>query len=998
MANTIEIIIRGTDAASSVIRGVQGSLGGLSGRLSSVGKDLMGMGTKISAGVTLPLSLLAKQALGTAGDFEAGMNILAIAARSSGTAMEDLSKAAIAIGSDTALVGIDAVQAADAMTTFYKAGLTTADVFADLDGYLAGNIELTGALRAAVDLAAASDIDLAQASEVVAIAMATFGLSAEDAAGIADSFVGAADASVAEVSDLAEALKNVGPTMAQFGYSLEDTNTALALLSMRGITGAEAGTSLKSMMVNLMRPTKAVTGALADLNVSLYDNQGRLKSMPTIIGDLSKAMAGLTEEQRNQYIQTIAGTYGMKAMASLLEEGVVGWEEMEAAIGDCASAQEVGAARTKGFKAAMAHLNAAVKTLMITAITPILPMLTALVQRIKGIIDRAIAADPKLLQLGLIIGAVAMAIGPLLIVLGAMASGLGILLSPIGLIIGAVALLGAAWATSLLGIRDIITGLWDSTIKPFVENVAVRLRGRVAFFSGEFLTAMATSLRLAGTPLGDFYEMAISVISGIMEIAQATWPRIQEIFRTVWGAIQSIITTVMSDIVPKITEGFQLIMGWVDKNWPRIQAIIETVWGAIHTVIQAVIDTVVPFIVAEFDKVVLWVNANWPLIQRTIETVLNAVLAVVEKVVGWIAKFWEDNHGAILNVVNVIWNTIKLVIDTAINAVLTILKTIMQIINGNWEGAWTTIQNFASTTWGKIKLWWEDTTARLKAVWDEIGPKLQTAWDTIWDAVSTKAIEIWDTIKTFVTDTLGDIRDWIDTQLGEISAAWESVWGEVENKVREIWGRIKTFLVNVFNGPGQIMETLTGAFNNMVTKAGEFGRKIMEALKRGILAIKLPLPTFSISWESGPLGISIPKLNIGVAWRSIGDILGISAANAVSNAVGPAMAGAGIANALSDIIGLPIIGPGDETGLPIIGGLKRLIREEFINPPIISDGGGGGGGGRGGGGGGGSGGGGSDRLTVIVTQIRDMLADEFGVDKSRFAQADLMNTLQQARA
>ena len=52
-----------------------------------------------------------------------------------------------------------------------------------------------------------------------------------------DNFVKAADASVAEVGDLKEALSNIGPDAARLGFSIEDVNTALALLSTRGIRG-----------------------------------------------------------------------------------------------------------------------------------------------------------------------------------------------------------------------------------------------------------------------------------------------------------------------------------------------------------------------------------------------------------------------------------------------------------------------------------------------------------------------------------------------------------------------------------------------------------------------------------------------------------------------------------------------------------------------------------------------------------------------------------------
>ena len=77
----------------------------------------------LSAGVSLPLIAIGKQAVEVASTFESQMNVLGVAARSSGTAMGDLSKAAILVGADTQLVGISASEAADAMTNFYKAGI-----------------------------------------------------------------------------------------------------------------------------------------------------------------------------------------------------------------------------------------------------------------------------------------------------------------------------------------------------------------------------------------------------------------------------------------------------------------------------------------------------------------------------------------------------------------------------------------------------------------------------------------------------------------------------------------------------------------------------------------------------------------------------------------------------------------------------------------------------------------------------------------------------------
>ena len=61
------------------------------------------------------------------------------------------------------------------------------------------------------------------------------------------------------------------------------------------------------MMVNLMRPTEEVTSTLAAMNVSLYDPAGNMKPLPAIMAELERGMAGMSEEQKNNTIVTLAG-------------------------------------------------------------------------------------------------------------------------------------------------------------------------------------------------------------------------------------------------------------------------------------------------------------------------------------------------------------------------------------------------------------------------------------------------------------------------------------------------------------------------------------------------------------------------------------------------------------------------------------------------------------------------------------------------------------------
>lgn len=335
------------------------------------------------------------KAVSMAADFQSQVALMNIAAGDT-AGLDMLHDAALMVGGDTQLVGVTASGAAESITELLKAGMSVADVFGDVNSYMAGNAELGGVLRASIDLAAASELDMAAGAEVVSVAMKTYGIDTSEATEITDNFVRTADASVASVGDLADAQRNIGPTAAAFGWSIYDTNTALGILSQRGIVGAEAGTALKSMMTNLMSPTAKVGDALADLNVELYDAQGNLKEIPTIVGELGFALEGVTEKQRNQYIQTLAGTYGMKAMNTLLAEGVPGWQAMETSIAGAATAADIAEVKTNTLQGRMEALGGAVEAAGISLGETYLDELTGATDWATGAVDAFNNLSPEI--------------------------------------------------------------------------------------------------------------------------------------------------------------------------------------------------------------------------------------------------------------------------------------------------------------------------------------------------------------------------------------------------------------------------------------------------------------------------------------------------------------------------------------------------------------------------------------------------------------------------
>ena len=417
-------------------------LGGFSGFMQKSGQNLSKAGRNMMMGITAPLVGIGAKVLSEAAKFESGAALMEMSAKDAGIPMGSLRELAIGVGADTGLMGIDASQAAEGITELFKAGRTAPEVFGDWQGYLRGTTELSGDLRAAVDLQAASELDLATASGLVATAQSVWSDQNVTAMGIADNLVKTADASLASVSDLAQAYGTAGPTLASFNWSIEDTNTALALLSDRGIRGAEAGTGLRSMMTNLQRDTDKVTGAYDELGVALYDQEGTMKRMPDFIGELSRSLEGLTEEQRNQYIQTLAGTYGQNILNALLAANAEGWEKMEGKIEGASSAQEVAAKRSETLEAKTDNLKGAFETFMIYAGTPFIDKFAVpAVEKMTGLVDVMNEMDVEELEkLGKTLAGIAAA--PVaLFVLGKLVG-----------IVGALGVAGSLLAASGLGV------------------------------------------------------------------------------------------------------------------------------------------------------------------------------------------------------------------------------------------------------------------------------------------------------------------------------------------------------------------------------------------------------------------------------------------------------------------------------------------------------------------------------------------------------------------
>ncbi|HEY0818993.1 MAG TPA: phage tail tape measure protein, partial [Rhizobacter sp.] len=125
------------------------------------------------------------------------------------------------------------------------------------------------AAGAALNLAAADNMDLATAAEITANVVASYGLRAEEASRVSDVLAVAATGAATSVVGLGEGFKYVGPVAKALGVSVEDTAVMLGALSNAGIDASMAGTGLRQILTGLINPSKQAREELKSMGVDL---------------------------------------------------------------------------------------------------------------------------------------------------------------------------------------------------------------------------------------------------------------------------------------------------------------------------------------------------------------------------------------------------------------------------------------------------------------------------------------------------------------------------------------------------------------------------------------------------------------------------------------------------------------------------------------------------------------------------------------------------------
>ena len=594
-------------------------------KLEQVGDKMAGVGKTMTTHVTAPIVGLGAAAIKTTADFDAQMSKVQAISGATGEEFDDLRAKAREMGAKTKF---SASEAGEAFEYMAMAGWKTGDMLDGIEGIM--------------NLAAASGEDLGTTSDIVTDALTAFGLSAKDSGHFADILAAASTNANTNVSMLGESFKYAAPVAGALGISAEDTSVALGLMANAGIKASQAGTSLRTGLTNMAKPTKQMQTYMDRYNIALVENEdGSINLRETMIS-LREKMSGLSESEQAAAASAIFGKNSMAGWLSIINASDEDFNKLTGAIDNCdGTALNMAETMQDNLAGQLTILKSQLEELAISFGDLLMPIIRKVVAAVQSFVDKLNGMSDAQRETIIKVLALVAAIGPLLLILGKTISTVGV----------------AMQGFSKMGVG--------------IMNLAGKMKA-----AGGISGVLGKAIGALTSPIG----IVIAIIAVLVAAFVHLW-RTNEEFREKVTAIWEKIKSVFSGFVDGIKER----LANLGISFEDITAAIGKIWDGFCNLLA-------PVFIAVFE-----------IIENVLETVLGVLTGLFDVFAGIFTGDWDMVWTGVKEIFSSIWNGIKGIFEAVLTAIKGIADTILGWFGTDWETFWNGIKTFFVNLWNGIK-------------------------------------------------------------------------------------------------------------------------------------------------------------------------------------------------------------------------------------------------------------------------------------------------------
>ncbi len=753
MAVIRNLVVKIAADISSLSKGLQTA----QKKIQKVSATFTKAGTKLTASISAPLLALGGAAVGVSQKFEQSMANAASVAGATGDELKRMTELAREMGSKTVFSASDA---ADALYYMASAGYKV-DQMAD-------------SIQATLNLASATQSDLAFTTDTVISTLNQFGLEANQAERVTNVFAAAIGNSMASMDKLSNSMGYVGPVANSLGYTIEEVTGALSVLYNAGYDGSTAGTSLRQALVSLMNPSAAALSVFEELGLTFDDVNPATNDFASIIDKLGTV--GMDTAQAMKVFGARAGP-GMLALMSAGGDAV---RDMTESITGTNKASDMAVTQLDTLQGQVKILKSELEEIAISFGDVLIPIIRQFIQKyISPLTAKLMGLSMGTKKNIVTIAMLAAAIGPLLLVIGKLIGSVGtiikigsMLFSKVGLIIAAItAVVGALvyfWKTNE-NFRNTVTKIWEK-VKTTILGAVEKIK---AWWDKNGSKIVAK---------------VVFTLQSIWKITKKIFDKIKPYVEKVWNFVKFIIIDCIS-----------AIRKFWDKNGAKLWNGIKRIFSKISVCVKAAFDV----IWKALNKFFSYVRPIWEKLKSlfaslwdTIVELYQTLKPVFELLGGLIMTLWGVVSSVLGGIIEALGPFITAVIDVA-NSILDIIKIVCAVLRGDWSSAWEYMQSFAGN---------------------------------IWSGIKNIFVGIWDFIKGFGQNIVSFFGNCGETIGGIFKNVWQGVSGFFSN----IWSGIKSMCGNIWDTITGLFSKIGDFFKNLFSEAFNWGKNLITNIGDGI--------------------------------------------------------------------------------------------------------------------------------------------------------------------